>query len=92
LTVARGNSYQVWWAADAFGFIWKKEEALELMLKENGSEDLAKPRILNRPFSEDSGTLLRLHHAGVDEVFEEGGAGAHIGASRKRVIGTPNVE
>jgi len=59
LSVARGNSYQVWWAADAFGLIWKKEETLELIRKENGSEDLAKQRISNRPLSVNSGTLLR---------------------------------
>jgi len=28
LSVARGNSYQVWWVPDAFGLIWKKEETL----------------------------------------------------------------
>jgi hypothetical protein len=59
LSVARGNNYQVWWAADAFGLIWKKEKTLELIRKENGSEDLAKQRISNRPLSVDSGTLLR---------------------------------
>jgi hypothetical protein len=60
LSVARGDNYQVWWAADAFGLIWKKEETLELIRKENGSEDLAKQRISNRPLAVDSGTLLRL--------------------------------
>jgi hypothetical protein len=59
LSVARGNNYQVWWAADAFGLIWKKEKTLALIRKENGSEDLAKQRISNRPLSVDSGTLLR---------------------------------
>jgi len=32
---------------------------LELIRKENRSEDPAKPRISNRPLSVDSGTLLR---------------------------------
>jgi hypothetical protein len=59
LSVARGNSYQVGWAPDALGLLWKKEETLELIHKENGSEDPAKPQILNRPLSVDSGTLLR---------------------------------
>ena len=59
LSVARGNSYQVWWAPDAFGLIRKKEETPELIQKENRSEDPAKPRILNRQLSMDSGTLLR---------------------------------
>ena len=59
MSVARGNNYQVWWAADAFGLIWRKEKTLELIRKENGSEDLAKQRISNRPISVDSGTLLR---------------------------------
>jgi hypothetical protein len=59
LSVARGNSYQVGWAPDALGLLWKKEETLELIHKENESEDPAKPRISNRPLSVDSGTLLR---------------------------------
>ena len=59
LSVARGNYYQVLWAPDASGLIWKKEEALALILEENGCEDSAKPRILNRQLSVDSGTLLR---------------------------------
>ena len=59
LSIARGNSYQVWWAPDAFGLIWKKEETQALILEGNGSEDPAKPRISNRPLSVDSGTLLR---------------------------------
>ena len=59
LSVARGNSYQVWWAPDAFGLIRKKEETPELIQKENRSEDPAKPRILNRQLSMHSGTLLR---------------------------------
>jgi hypothetical protein len=45
LSVARGNSYQLWDAPDAFGLIWKKEEMLALILEENGFEDPAKPRI-----------------------------------------------
>jgi hypothetical protein len=64
LSVARGNNYQVWWAADAFGLIWKNEETLELIRKENGSEDLAKQRISNRPLAVDSGTLLRYNLVG----------------------------
>ena len=48
LSVARGNSYQVWWAPDAFDLIWKKEETLAFILEENRSEDPAKPRISNR--------------------------------------------
>ena len=59
LLVARGNSYQVWWAPDGFGLIWKKEEMLALILYENGFEDPAKPRISNRQLSVDSGTLLK---------------------------------
>jgi len=59
LSVARGNNYPVWWAADAFGLIWKKVKTLELIRKENESEDLAKQRISNRPLSVDSGTLLK---------------------------------
>ena len=59
LSVARGNSYQVWWDPDEFGLIWKKEETLALILEENGSEDPAKPRISNRHLSVDSGTLLK---------------------------------
>jgi hypothetical protein len=42
VSVARGNSYQIWWAPDAFGLIWKKEETFALIRKENGAEDLAK--------------------------------------------------
>ncbi len=59
LSVARGNSYQVWWAPDGFGLIWKKEEMLALILYENGFEDPAKPPISNRQLSVDSGTLLK---------------------------------
>ena len=59
VTVARGNSYQAWWAPDAFGLVWKKEEALAVILEENGSADSAKPQISNRQLSVDSGTLLR---------------------------------
>ena len=59
LSIARGNSYQVWWAPNAFGLIWKKEETQALILEGNGSEDPAKPRISNRPLSVNSGTLLR---------------------------------
>ena len=64
--VARGDSYQVGWAPDAFGLIWKKEETLELIRKENESKDPAKPRISNRPLSVDSGTLLRVLKAALE--------------------------
>ena len=43
LSVAQTNSNQLWWASVAFGLIWKKEETLELIWKENGSEKPAKP-------------------------------------------------
>jgi hypothetical protein len=33
LSVARGNSYQVEWAPDALGLLWKKEETLKLIHK-----------------------------------------------------------
>jgi hypothetical protein len=59
LSVARGDFCQVWWAPHAFGLTWKKEETLELILEENGSEDPVKPRNSNRPLSGNSGTLLR---------------------------------
>jgi hypothetical protein len=59
LSVAPTNSEQLWWAPDAFGLIWKKEETLALIPKENGSENPAKPRISNRQLSGNSGTLLR---------------------------------
>ena len=58
-SVAPTNSDQLWWASVAIGVIWKKEEALALNPEENESEDPAKPRILNRQLSMDSGTLLR---------------------------------
>ena len=60
LSVARGNSYQVWWVPDAFGLIWKKEETLGLIRKENGCENAAKSRISNRQLSVNFGTLLRI--------------------------------
>ena len=59
LSVSPTNSDQLWWAPDAFGLIWKKEKTLALIRKENGSEDLAKQRISNRPLAVDTGTLLR---------------------------------
>ena len=59
LSVIQTNSDQLWWAPDAFDLIWKKEETLALIRKENESEDLAKPRILNPQLSVNSGTLLR---------------------------------
>jgi hypothetical protein len=80
LSVARGNNYQVWWAADAFGLIWKKEETLELIRKENGSEDLAKQRISNRTLAVDSGTLLR-HYRRMEK------AGAPIGSGAVESLG-----
>jgi len=61
-SVAPTNSDQFWWASVAIGVIWKKEEALALNPEENESEDPAKPRILNRQLSMDSGTLLRRTH------------------------------
>jgi hypothetical protein len=60
LSVARGDFYQVWWVPNAFGLIWKKEETLGVIRKENGCEDAAKLRILNRQLSVDFGTLLRI--------------------------------
>jgi len=60
LWVARGNFYQVWWVPNAFGLIWKKEETLGVIRKENGCEDAAELRILNRQLSVDFGTLLRI--------------------------------
>ena len=60
VSVARGNSYQVWWVPDAFGLIWKKEETLGLIRQENGCEDAAKSRFSNRQLSVDFGTLLRI--------------------------------
>jgi len=59
LSVAQTNSYQVWLARNALGLIWNKEETLALILEENRSEDLAKPRILSRQISVNSETLLR---------------------------------
>ena len=58
------NSDQLWWAPDAFGLLWKKKETRALIRKENESEDPAKPRILNRQLSMDSGTLLRANTTG----------------------------
>jgi hypothetical protein len=63
------NFDQLWWAPDAFGLIWKKEETLVLIREENGSEDLVKLRISNRPLSADSGTLLRNRVAPVELVY-----------------------
>jgi len=42
LSVARGNSYQVWWAPDAFGLIRKKEETLALNPEENAPQEHGK--------------------------------------------------
>ena len=42
LSVARGNSYQVWWAPDAFGLIRKKEESLALNPEENAPQEHGK--------------------------------------------------
>jgi hypothetical protein len=53
------NSDYLWWSPDAFGLLWKNEEARALTSEENRSEDPAKPRISNRQLSVDSGTLLR---------------------------------
>jgi len=60
------------WARDAFGLIWKKEETLELILEENGSEDPAKPRISNRQLSLDSVTLLRNEHPMAFRILPKG--------------------
>ena len=54
-------------APDAFGLIWKNEEMRAFILEENGSEDLAKPRISNRKLSVDSRTLSR--HADTNRVL-----------------------
>ena len=37
LSVAPTNSDQLWWAPEAFGLIWKKEQTLGLILEETGS-------------------------------------------------------
>ena len=58
LSVAQTNSNQLWWASVAFGLIWKKEKTLEIIRKENGSEDPAKLRISNRQLSVGSRTML----------------------------------
>ena len=42
LSVARGNSYQVWWAPDTFGLIRKKEETLALNREENAPQEHGK--------------------------------------------------
>jgi len=42
LLVARGNSYQVWWAPDTFGQIRKKEETLALNREENAPQEHGK--------------------------------------------------
>ena len=42
LSVARGNSYQVWWAPDSFGLIRKKEETLALNPEENAPQEHGK--------------------------------------------------
>ena len=59
MSVARGNSYQIWWAPDGFSLIWKKEKPLALILEENRAEEPPKPRISNRQLSKDSGLLLK---------------------------------
>ena len=60
LSIASTNSDQLLWVSVAFGVIWKKQETLELILEENGSEDPEKLQILNRQLSMDSGTLPRI--------------------------------
>jgi hypothetical protein len=35
--VAPTSSDQLWWALEAFGLIWKKEQTLGLILEETGS-------------------------------------------------------
>jgi hypothetical protein len=37
LSVAPTSSDQLWWAPEAFGLIWKKEQTLGLILEETGS-------------------------------------------------------
>jgi len=37
LSVALTSSDQLWWAPEAFGLIWKKEQTLGLILEETGS-------------------------------------------------------
>jgi len=59
MSVARGNSYQVWWAPDGFSLIWNKEKPLALILEKNRSEDPVRLRISNRQLSVGSGTMLR---------------------------------
>jgi hypothetical protein len=58
-SVGSTNSDQLWRVPDVFGFLWKKEETLVIILKENGSEDPSKPQFSNRPLSVESGTLQR---------------------------------
>jgi len=36
LSVAPTSSDQLWWAPEAFGLIWKKEQTLGLILEETG--------------------------------------------------------
>ena len=60
LSIASTNSDQLLWVSVAFGVIWKKEETLELILEENGSEDPKKLQILNRQLSMESGRLPRI--------------------------------
>jgi hypothetical protein len=55
------NSDYLWWSPDAFGLLWKNEEARALTSEENRSEDPAKPRVSNRQLSVNYGTLLSLH-------------------------------
>jgi hypothetical protein len=59
LSVTPTNSDQLGWVPDAFDFIWKTEETIELILDENGSEDSAKPRISNQQLSVNSRTLRK---------------------------------
>ena len=60
LVVVKANPDQACWALNIRGIHSKKEEALAVILRENGSEDSVKPRISNRQLSVDSGTLLRI--------------------------------
>jgi hypothetical protein len=55
------NSDYLWWSPDAFGLLWKNEEARVLPSEENRSEDPAEPRVSNRQLSVNYGTLLNLH-------------------------------
>jgi hypothetical protein len=83
LSVVQRNYDPVWWVLNAFGSIWNREEILALILKENGSEDSAKPWFSNRQLSVDFVTLVREQERleGVQELVsrEEGALGVRRG-------------